>query len=76
MSKIRNGLMKRVMAVILSGAMVMSSMTSYAAEAGYDAESEYAEVVSEADEQEAEETASKEAETTASAETTTETPVA
>ncbi len=69
MSKIRNGLMKRVMAVILSGAMVMSSMTSYAAEAGYDAESEYAEVVSEA-----EETASKEAETTAFAETTTETP--
>lgn len=43
MSKFRKGLMKRVMAVILSGAMIMSNMTVYAAEAGYDAANGYVE---------------------------------
>lgn len=64
MSKFRNGLMKRVMAVILSGAMVMSSMTSYAAEINYDIADENVETASQSSEPEAEETVSLEAEKT------------
>lgn len=60
MSKFRNRLMKRVMAVILSGAMVMSSMTSFAAETGYAAEKEYSETTVAAEKEEAEETDGKE----------------
>ncbi len=59
MSKFRKGLVKRVMAVILSGAMVMSNMTLYAAEIE---QTEQVETVSEVSEPEAEETESKEAE--------------
>ncbi len=62
MSKFRNGLMKRVMAVILSGAMVMSSMTSYAAEVSYGTGDAYAEAASEAGEPEVNEAETKEAE--------------
>lgn len=62
MSKFRKGLMKRVMAVILSGAMVMSNMTAYAAEIASSDTQEHAETVSEASEPETEETTSKEAE--------------
>ncbi len=62
MSKFRKGLMKRVMAVILSGAMVMSNMTAYAAEIASGDTQEHAETVSEASEPETEETTSKEAE--------------
>ena len=52
MSKFRNRLVKRVMAVILSGAMVMSSvtlpdMTAYAAETDNDTGEEYSEALSE-----------------------------
>ncbi len=62
MSKFRNRLMKRVMAVILSGAMVMSSMTSYAAEVSYSTGDAYAEAASEAGEPEVNEAETKEAE--------------
>lgn len=60
MSKFRKGFMKRVMAVILSGAMVMSGMTTYAAEIGYTAENEYDESVSESDKPETKETEAEE----------------
>jgi len=64
MSKFKNRLMKRVMAVILSGAMVMSSMTlpgatAYAAEAEEDTGGGYSEALSEDEELKAEEADNK-----------------
>lgn len=55
MSKFRNRFMKRVMAVVLSGAMLMSNMTAYADEIAFGATDELAETASETIEPEIEE---------------------
>ena len=55
MSKFRNRFMKRVMAVILSGAMLMSNMTAYADEIAFSDTDELAETASETIEPEEEE---------------------
>lgn len=73
MSKFRNRLMKRVMSVILSGAMVMSGMTSYAADVSYVSEEESQAVVSEDNTDNAEEMADKETDDFTAADRTQET---
>ena len=55
MSKFRNRFMKRVMAVVLSGAMLMSNMTAYADEIAFSDTDELAETASETIEPEEEE---------------------
>lgn len=73
MNKFRNRLKKRVMAVILSGTMVMSSitlpnMTAYAAEKDNDTEAEYSEGLPEEEESEVQEVGSRDVENTEQAE--------
>lgn len=75
MSKFKKGLMKRVLAVILSGAMVMSNMTAFASEAPADSGGYIEEVADETgrdDDTEREAADKEEAETVAASESATE----
>ncbi len=52
MSKLKSKLARRIMAIVLSGAMVMSNMSAYAAELAPETETEVIEAVSETEESE------------------------